>query len=117
MRNFVSMKFSISEFGPLYLSTHLQEALVYFARGWYRLPAGIQTLSFRPGLFPSNSTHPDSFGPPSSAKERTCIAVVTALGERYPSLGRVTLMGSDGYRCEMVRRMGNGSTVWSILAD
>ena len=105
------------EFDLLYLPTRLQEALVYFARGWYRLPTGIQTLSFRPGSFRRNGTCIRPFRPPSTVEERACVAVVTALGERYPSLCSVTLIGTDGYRCKRVFGMGNGSTVWSVLAN
>jgi hypothetical protein len=93
----------------------LQEALIFFAQGWYPLPTSIRTVSFNPvdGPFPVDSFHTLPFG---RGEQRISIAVVTALGERYPSLGAVTLVDPDGRRGERVRGMGNGATMWSVLA-
>jgi hypothetical protein len=105
-------------FGPFPLPMNLQEALIYLARGWYPLPAGIQSLTLRPGVFPNDrdSTYLHPFGPPRTVYEMTCRAVVTALGERYPRLRSVTLMGSNGYRCTRTPGIGNGAARWTILA-
>jgi hypothetical protein len=100
----------------------LQEALTYFTLGWYPLPAGIQTLLLMPGVFPSLSDitwpmYPPPFGSPGPVEEMTLDAVVTALGKRYPSLGSVTLMASNGCLRERMRipGIGNGATRWTVL--
>jgi hypothetical protein len=97
--------------------TYLQEALVYFAKGWFPLPAYIQTLSLRPALYTSLYYYPHPGGPASTMEQGTCVAVATALGERYPGLGAVTFMGSNGYHCERIAGMRNGKNRWSVIAN
>lgn len=82
----------------------LQEALIFFSQGWYPLPKSIRTVLFHPveGPFSDGGFH--------------SLPIVTALGERYPSLGAVTLFDSDGRRRERVRGMGIGATMWSVRA-
>ncbi|KAJ2935020.1 hypothetical protein H1R20_g2067, partial [Candolleomyces eurysporus] len=65
-----------------------EEALIYFAQGWYPIPTSIQTLSLEPGSFQDDDSHDPS------VQEETCIAVVKALGERYLNLAVVTLLTS-----------------------
>ncbi|KAJ2925935.1 hypothetical protein H1R20_g11158, partial [Candolleomyces eurysporus] len=90
-----------------------EEAVIYLAQGWYPLPTGTETLSLSPGFFPSHSDS-DIFGPSSTVEQGTCIAVVTALGERYPSLGTITLIGPDGYLCKRIQGISNSTTSWTV---
>ncbi|RXW21254.1 hypothetical protein EST38_g4612 [Candolleomyces aberdarensis] len=102
---------------PSRLPEDYQEALVYFAQGWYPLPTGIETLSLSPGFFPTDSDDIfPSVEPPFTVEQSTCIAVVTTLGERYPNLGNVTLTGivPDGYIYERIRGISNGTTSWTV---
>ncbi|KAJ2935019.1 hypothetical protein H1R20_g2066, partial [Candolleomyces eurysporus] len=91
-----------------------REALIYFAQGLYPLPTGIQTLSFKHGSFPGYRM---PLKPSRPVNQETCLALVTALGERYPSLGAVTLIGRDGYHCEKIRGLEDGTTRWTVLAN
>jgi hypothetical protein len=85
----------------LCLTRLIQEALFYFAQGWYPLPPTVQRVSFRDGLFPGHSR-------PAMSKGR-CIAVATALGKRYPSLLSMAFC-LDGRRCE---RMEGDKERWT----
>ncbi|RXW22087.1 hypothetical protein EST38_g3759 [Candolleomyces aberdarensis] len=99
---------------PLNHPKNYEEALIYFAQGWYPIPTNIQTLSIRPGTFLGDDSGP--VWPSGSVQQETCIAILTALGERYPSLAVVMLNHSDVYRCERIRGVGNGTMRWTVLA-
>ncbi|KAJ2916554.1 hypothetical protein MD484_g3860, partial [Candolleomyces efflorescens] len=86
-----------------------EEALLFFAQGWYPLPATIRSVRFSAGVFLDT--------PPILPDQKVSIAIVTTLGERYPSLGAVTFVDGIGYpsKLEMARGMEASATTWSVL--
>ncbi|KAJ2935077.1 hypothetical protein H1R20_g2059, partial [Candolleomyces eurysporus] len=93
-----------------------QEALFYFSQGWYPLPPATQTLSLSPGVFSSfpGSNNYGSRCRAAAVERETWMAILTALGELYPSLDSVTLIGLSGYRCQRIGAIERGKTTWTV---